>query len=979
MSVDFASIHKSALSRCPDLLHSLLPDGKVQGREYVASGIGGGNGSSLSVNMDYGVWKDFATDEGGSDLISLAAAVKGIRQSEAARVLSDMTGMAVFATPVCNCKDEKPAAIVPVPEGTETPSMGHPRLGMASASYVYRDTQGRLLCYVCRFNKAEAGAKGKPRKEFCPQVWTRQGWKWQALPEPRPLYGLDRLAKTVSEAPVLVLEGEGKADAVQRVLGPNVAVLSLNGGSSGVGKLDCSPLQGRRVFYWPDADEPGYRAGRKFLERARAAGASSVAVVLPPEGVPEGWDAGDAVQEGWDRDRLLAHIKTRQQESSAEPDEEKPEENRILPPPPPVPLEAFPAEVRAMLEEVAEAFTVPLQIPAACLLSFLSCLVGRSRLISIKESWLEAANLWICSVANSGLGKSPCMDAFFRVITRLEYEAKRAFDDEYAAYENELMLYQVQRTAYAKDKAKGKSADPSTLSRPDEPKQRQTTADDVTVEALGDILQGNPKGVLWLKDELSGLLFDLDKYSNSGGGTKARLLSSHSLGPWKTNRTSNPARNNFISKACVSIFGGIQPGMMSKVFEAGAGGIDEESGFLPRFIFIRAIAEAPAYWSERAFSRTSRNLLEDIAGHLWAWNIEYAEGGQEIEKIVSVSPQGKALYIGWYDAIAEEAYLAQNSALLRKLQAHALRLCLVLHCLDAALSKTDGMTSITEDTMRRALLLADWVKIHQEQCWRFFRPEQGAKQADPIERAIMQVVVDEAARIEADGWRIKSAELHSLVENKIGMKGLLKETVAKAASNLGLGSCYMDRGRARSIQAEKISSFKKAVAGVVGVASLTVATKKTTTPPVAEVLQGVVVPGVGNGTNNTYNTCTMPAVVDKTFVPQGQTTPTTPISEDNPEFDFNDPNFPDREHKAAILEALQAPPPDEPTPAQIDHARRMLVDCPSTGGKRHCWHCSRCDKTQTCAAWRSRRADVEFFREGRKPYSLYLVEAEVAQ
>ena len=67
-----------------------------------------------------------------------------------------------------------------------------------------------------------------------------------------------------------------------------------------------------------------------------------------------------------------------------------------------------------------------------------------------------------------------------------------------------------------------------------------------------------------------------------------------------------------------------------------------------------------------------------------------------------------------------------------------------------------------------------------------------------------------------------------------------------------------------------------------------------------------------------------------------------------------------------------------PTPEQIAHAQRMLVDCPSTGGKLHCWHCSRCGDARRCMAWRSRRADVEFFRRSERPYSLYLVEEMAA-
>lgn len=66
---------------------------------------------------------------------------------------------------------------------------------------------------------------------------------------------------------------------------------------------------------------------------------------------------------------------------------------------------------------------------------------------------------------------------------------------------------------------------------------------------------------------------------------------------------------------------------------------------------------------------------------------------------------------------------------------------------------------------------------------------------------------------------------------------------------------------------------------------------------------------------------------------------------------------------------------DDPTAAQLDHARRMLVDCPSTDGKLHCWYCSRCDDARTCTAWRALRQDVEFFRKSGEPYSLFLVES----
>ena len=69
--------------------------------------------------------------------------------------------------------------------------------------------------------------------------------------------------------------------------------------------------------------------------------------------------------------------------------------------------------------------------------------------------------------------------------------------------------------------------------------------------------------------------------------------------------------------------------------------------------------------------------------------------------------------------IAREEFLSKDAALLSKLKGQAQRLCLLLHCLDAALAETDGINPVSEDTMHRALLLANWMKEHQKQCWHF--------------------------------------------------------------------------------------------------------------------------------------------------------------------------------------------------------------------------------------------------------------------
>jgi hypothetical protein len=313
------------------------------------------------------------------------------------------------------------------------------------------------------------------------------------------------------------------------------------------------------------------------------------------------------------------------------------EESRFLPPPPPVPLEAFPVEVQAVLEEAAAAFAAPLQLPTACFLAVLSCLVGGTRLISLRPSWKEPGNIWIAPVASSGVGKTPCATEFFKPIKRLEYEEFKRWQGEYASYEDELTLCR-------KERARAKRGDPLPA-LPIQPKRRQAYVDDATCEALGEVLSENPRGIMWRKDELAGLIADLDKYSsgNSGGGTRSRLLSSYDGQEWKNSRTSNPARNLYIPHAYVGIFGGIQPAMLPKVFEAGASGVDEASGFLQRFILIRAERERPGYWTERFLSQASTDLLTAITKVLWAWDIEYDAEGREVEKVARFPARPKTL------------------------------------------------------------------------------------------------------------------------------------------------------------------------------------------------------------------------------------------------------------------------------------------------------------------------------------------------
>lgn len=96
LDTDFDAINRASLSVLPALLGRWLPDGQREGAEYVARNPlrADRRPGSFKVNMRTGRWADFATDDKGGDVVSLAAYLFGLTQSEAACRLAGMLGLA---------------------------------------------------------------------------------------------------------------------------------------------------------------------------------------------------------------------------------------------------------------------------------------------------------------------------------------------------------------------------------------------------------------------------------------------------------------------------------------------------------------------------------------------------------------------------------------------------------------------------------------------------------------------------------------------------------------------------------------------------------------------------------------------------------------------------------------------------------------------------------------------------------------------
>ena len=290
-------IRAELIARLEAVLITLFPAGKKRRGKLLIGDVLGSPGDSLEVVLEgdkAGLWTDRATGDGG-DIFDLIACHLALSiHTDFNRVLDAAADLLGRARSVPVPKSKKQSA--PVDE-----------LGPATAKWDYLDANGKLLAVVYRYDPP--GGK----KQFRP--WDAKRHK-MAPPDPRPLYNQPGM---VSAAQVVLVEGEKCAQALIDA-GVN-ATTAMHGANAPVDKTDWSPLSGKTVLIWPDRDKPGWEYATQAAQAVLAAGAKSCHILYPPEGAPEGWDAADAVAEGFDVATFLTHGPRLQMHDVADSDE----------------------------------------------------------------------------------------------------------------------------------------------------------------------------------------------------------------------------------------------------------------------------------------------------------------------------------------------------------------------------------------------------------------------------------------------------------------------------------------------------------------------------------------------------------------------------------------------------------------------------------------------------------------------------------
>ena len=265
-------------------------------------------------------------------------------------------------------------------------------------------------------------------------------------------------------------------------------------------------------------------------------------------------------------------------------------------PVPALPPDLVPAPLRSWLCDVSERVSVPLEFVAAPAVVALGAVIGRAMAIRPmhRDDWTVPANLWGGIIGRPGVMKTAAVSEALRPIRRLEALAREEFEREEANREAEREAIDAKRKATraglekatkgkdtaglstAKDELKALRAEEQSL----DAKERRFSTSDATIEKAGELLNENPRGLLIVRDELTGFLRGLDRDDRAQDRT-FYLESWNGSGAFTVDRIGRGTLH--VPALTLSIVGGIQPGRLAPYVSGAIEGAEDADGLMQRF------------------------------------------------------------------------------------------------------------------------------------------------------------------------------------------------------------------------------------------------------------------------------------------------------------------------------------------------------------------------------------------------------------
>ena len=395
----------------------------------------------------------------------------------------------------------------------------------------------------------------------------------------------------------------------------------------------------------------------------------------------------------------------------------------------PFPLDTLPRQLRLFVTEVSRSIGIDSANTAASVLSIVSGVIGRMFRLKIKTGYQEHAMLWVALIADSGLGKSPALDAARKPVDRLQIESWEKFKTEKEQYDADF-------EEYLRQQRNRKKEDYIAPVKPKEPVMANYSVSDATTEALLPILADNPYGVCLVRDELAAFFNGMDAYRN-GSVDRQVYIEIHG-GRFVQAHRKTGTRYLAAKTPSLSIIGGIQSDVIRQTVR-----IEPEfltTGFGARFLMVYPPAE-PIRWNHNVADSSAIESYEGLIENL----LRYRETYQSAEPgIVPLTPEATKLIFSFQNRHADESLdIADGNirSVENKAGMHCARLALVLHVVGCIESGIDPVSPVPAETMGQAIALTEWFLNEAHRIYAMFRSDgEGDGELTADQREVMKVL-----------------------------------------------------------------------------------------------------------------------------------------------------------------------------------------------------------------------------------------------
>lgn len=653
----------------------------------------------------------------------------------------------------------EPLAPKVFPSADEAVGVLEQTLGPCSRRWVYTDAAGEAVGESVRWDTAGG-------KEIRPICRSGPGWTITAMPEPRPLLGLEYLSKLPDGAWVYIVEGETCVDAATAI---GIVATTSAGGSNAAAKSDWSVLRHRVAVILPDNDEAGERYADEVADLCHAAGADEVRIVRLWERWPQLTEGGDLVDvlvlEGGHAEAVHEAL----DEFAVSVAPEKPITDAVIQGFQPFPVEVLPEPVRSYITGGARSIGCDPAFIALPVLACLAGMIGNSRRIRLKRDWTEPAIVWAAIIGESGSGKSPGFHFARKAIVARQHRLMREHDRRMADWKMAAAQFEIDMGKWKKEASRSKiPTEPPT--EPQRPVCTRLWIEDSTSEALMALLAENQRGLLSLHNELSGW-FSFGQYKQGGAAAdKARWLQMFDGLPVTVDRKTSG--HTYIPRAAVSIAGNIQP----KILERVIGEENRENGLLARLL-LACPPRHPKRWTDDTSDPEVTAAMTAVFDRLHDLEPAVDENGELAPLELPLTAEAQRAWITFVNEHGEEQFrhTGDEAAAFSKLEAYAARLALVVHCTrcvagDPTLERPDVVDRASIDVGVR---ISRWCVQETLRIYRMHGEDDKTRALRPhielIERHGGSISLRDWQRLRSHRRaRDAEAELNSLVAAEVG-------------------------------------------------------------------------------------------------------------------------------------------------------------------------------------------------------------------